>query len=328
MPFSVKKISPFVILTVFLCACGGAQIKKQQTQIKDLNTQLEGLDAKLKDKDNQIAALENGKADLDSKVQELTDNLKTYEGQLDQEKKDNEALYTSAESNKDELAKKVRDLIRQKSALSYKLGEAEKLRARLNARLAKAAFDSAALKKTSDDLQAQLDNIKAAAAAADKARSERLARTHEEMGTLADAVLKELQSEDAKIDQDGGTIKVTLQEPLLFPANQAKLTETGAALLERLGNALKALPARSIHIQGHTDNAPIKWELFGRFTSHWDLSAAQAIAVARYLHEHAGLDPMKLQAEGCGEFRPVKSNATEEGRAANKRIVFVVEPAS
>jgi chemotaxis protein MotB len=153
-----------------------------------------------------------------------------------------------------------------------------------------------------------------------------MARTHEEMGSLADSILKEIQDESASITQDGGTIKLALQEPLLFPANQAKLTEGGSALLERLGKALKDLPARSIHIQGHTDNAPIKWELFGRFTSHWDLSAAQAISVARYLHEHAGLDPARLLAEGYGEFRPVKTNATEEGRAANRRIVLVIEP--
>ncbi|MBI3553735.1 MAG: OmpA family protein [Elusimicrobia bacterium] len=306
--------------------CGGAQIRRQQDQIKDLRAQISELEGQLKDKENQVAALEKDKADDDSKVQELSDNLKSAQGELDQQKKNNEDLSQTAESSKGELAGKVKQLIKEKGELAAKLNEAEKARASLSSHGRRAGFELAKLAKERDAWKAELDKVNAVKAAADKARSERLARTHEEMGTLADAILKEIQSEDAKIDQEGGVITLTLQEPLLFPANQAKLTDAGAGLLDRLGAVLKGMPARDIHIQGHTDNAPIKWELFGRFTSHWDLSAAQAIAAARYLHEHAGLDPMKLLAEGYGEFRPAKSNGTAEGRAANRRLVLVIEP--
>jgi chemotaxis protein MotB len=315
-----------LLLLCLSCACGGAQIKQQKGEIEGLNLKITGLEDKLREKENQISALASEKADLDSKVQELQDNVKSVQNHLDQEKKDNEALYSSAASNKGQLDEKIKQLVMEKSALGGKLAETEKAKAALSAKLKRVLVEAAVLKTKSDALQIDVDKTSAAKAVEDKARSERLARTHDEMGSLADTILKEVQAEQAKIDQDGGTITVILQEPLLFSANQAKLTDSGAALLDRLGGALKALPARDIHIQGHTDNAPIKWELFGRFTSHWDLSAAQAIAVARYLHEHAGLDPMKLLAEGYGEFRPVKSNSTEEGRAANRRIALVIDP--
>jgi chemotaxis protein MotB len=319
------KTKLLIPLALIVCGCGGAQIKQQKGEIDGLNLKITGLEDKLREKENQIAALQSEKADLDSKVQELQDNVKSIQTHLDQEKKDNESLYSSAASNKDQLDEKIKQLVKEKSELGGRLGETEKAKAALSARLKRLTVEAASLKQKADALQAEVDKSGAAKAAEDKARSERLARTHEEMGALADTILKEVQAEQAKIDQDGGTITVVLREPLLFPANQAKLTDSGAALLDRLGAALKALPARDIHIQGHTDNAPIKWELFGRFTSHWDLSAAQAIAVARYLHEHAGLDPMKLLAEGYGEFRPVKPNSTEDGRAANRRVALVIE---
>jgi chemotaxis protein MotB len=146
------------------------------------------------------------------------------------------------------------------------------------------------------------------------------------MGKLADAVLKEIESEQAGVDQKGEAIELTLREPLLFAPQQAKLTDAGIALLDKVGNALRELPRRAVRVEGHSDNSRIKWELFGRFTSHWDLSAARATAVARYLHEHSGLDPRLLTASGFGEFRPAKGNDTEAGRAANRRIVVVLEP--
>jgi chemotaxis protein MotB len=123
-------------------------------------------------------------------------------------------------------------------------------------------------------------------------------------------------------------VVLTLQEPLLFKPQQAKLTEDGVALLDRVGRAVLALKPGAVRVEGHSDNSTIKWELFGSFTSHWELSAARATAVAGYLHEHTGLDPRHLTASGFGEFHPVQGNDTPEGRAANRRIVLVIEPAA
>jgi chemotaxis protein MotB len=100
------------------------------------------------------------------------------------------------------------------------------------------------------------------------------------------------------------------------------------ALLDRVGRALQALAPSAVRVEGHSDNSAIKWDLFGRFTSHWDLSAARATAVARYLHEHSGLDPRRLTASGFGEFRPVKGNDTPAGREANRRVVLAIDPAA
>lgn len=313
--------------------CGGAQIKKQQAQIQGLQSRIDELDKQAKDKDGQIAALTGEKADLDSKVKQLTDNLKSTQDELEAAKKSIDDLSQASQASQGELGGKVKELtdkikqlIKEKGVLSAKLGEAEKAKAALSAQGRRAALELAKLKKQNDDLSAQLDKLNGAQAASDKARTDLLAKVHDEMGPVADSILKEIQGEQAKIEQDGANVVITLQDSLLFTANQAKLTDAGHAFLDRLGGSLHALPDRTIRVQGHTDNATIKWELFGGFTNHWDLSAAQATVVARYLHEHAGLDPTRLEAEGFGEFRPIEPNDTPEGQKANQRIVLIVEP--
>ena len=73
-------------------------------------------------------------------------------------------------------------------------------------------------------------------------------------------------------------------------------------------------------MEGHTDNTPIS----GRYPSNWELSTARATTVLRELIEGHGISPARLQAAGYADERPVASNDTPEGRAANRRVELVV----
>ena len=72
-------------------------------------------------------------------------------------------------------------------------------------------------------------------------------------------------------------------------------------------------------------SAPIKKGLLGGFDDSWSLTAARAAAIAHWLHEHAGLDPAHLSSTGAGEFRPLKPNDSDEGRAENRRAEIEVK---
>ena len=308
-----------ILSVLLLTGCSGAQIK----ELQQLNTAL-GKQVVLKDKD--IETLQARKADLEGQSSDLEAKLKAAQARIDELAKSNKDLSESMQAGQGELSGKITRLVAEKDESSRRLNEVQKekiasdrARAGLLVRREKMAAELAAARQEIDDLRA-----------GDKKRqddrSARLAKTHEELGLVADAVLKSIQLDKASITQDSDMIVLSLQESLLFESQQAKISETGAGLLDRLGGALHALPARTIRVQGHSDNAAIKWVLFGRFTSHWDLSAARATAVARYFHEHSGLDPRFLVSEGYGEFRPIKPNDTAEGRASNRRIVLVIEP--
>jgi chemotaxis protein MotB len=75
-----------------------------------------------------------------------------------------------------------------------------------------------------------------------------------------------------------------------------------------------------LSVEGHTDNVPIS----GRFPSNWELSTARATTVLRELIEHHGIPADRLQAAGYADERPVASNDTPDGRAANRRVELVV----
>lgn len=79
---------------------------------------------------------------------------------------------------------------------------------------------------------------------------------------------------------------------------------------------------KKLGIEGHTDNLPIKTE---QFDSNWELSTARAVNVLRRLLEISSLDPSMFSAVGLGEFHPIASNETEEGRMQNRRVDFIIE---
>jgi chemotaxis protein MotB len=120
----------------------------------------------------------------------------------------------------------------------------------------------------------------------------------------------------AKLEIGENKIRIVFQAPVLFDSGSANLKTGSVAGLKKLAQALKELP-NNIQIEGHTDNQPLGPH--SHFASNWELSAARAFAVLRFLGS-AGIASSRLSAIGYGEFRPVAPNTTEAGRAMNRRI--------
>ena len=94
-------------------------------------------------------------------------------------------------------------------------------------------------------------------------------------------------------------------------------------MIDRVATTLEPL-AVAVRIEGHTDDTPIRT---ARYSSNWELSTARASAVvARFIEQR--VDPRRLSAAGYGEFHPRASNATQDGRASNRRVDVVVIPPS
>jgi len=121
-----------------------------------------------------------------------------------------------------------------------------------------------------------------------------------------------------QIDERG--LVIHIEESALFDPGKDELKPEAFAALDLVSKQLKGIQ-NPIRIEGHTDNTPIKT---ARFPSNWELSAARAITVVRYLADKHEIDPTKLSALGYGEFRPIANNSTPEGRALNRRVDIVV----
>lgn len=117
-------------------------------------------------------------------------------------------------------------------------------------------------------------------------------------------------------------VVIDINEVLLFNSGKAELTPQALPMIDKIAGILKGLPYQ-IQVNGFTDNVPIHTV---QFDSNWDLSATRAISVVKRFVTN-GLDPTKLVGAGFGEFHPVASNATAEGKAQNRRVsVVVVSP--
>ncbi len=107
---------------------------------------------------------------------------------------------------------------------------------------------------------------------------------------------------------------------VLFASGSDELTAQATPLLELIGNELKGKPV-VVRVEGHTDSRPINTP---HFRSNWHLSTARATAVVVFFLERLGIEPARLSAAGHGEFQPVASNDTPEGRAKNRRVDVIV----
>ena len=119
--------------------------------------------------------------------------------------------------------------------------------------------------------------------------------------------------------------RFVFQSEVLFSAGQADISEEGKQEIAKLADAIlqleKEIPPEInwvLRIDGHTDRRPIST---ARFPSNWELSAARAIAVAKYLISR-GVSPHRLVAAGFGEFSPLDPADTEEAYRRNRRIEF------
>lgn len=116
------------------------------------------------------------------------------------------------------------------------------------------------------------------------------------------------------------SVKVSVQGPMFFELGRARLRPEVMRFLDRLGEVIRQTPY-AVEIIGHTDDHPVDTRVF---PSNWELSAARAARVARYLIDRAGVEPQRLTIMGRGEFEPSVPNDSDSHRARNRRVEIII----
>ena len=160
---------------------------------------------------------------------------------------------------------------------------------------------------------------------AQKAREEKVKELSSTYEQLVDKMKGEIAKGQVTISELKGRLTVNMVDAILFDSGRAEIKPDGLVVLGKVIEILKSVDDKAIRIEGHTDAIPISGSLTQRYPTNWELSAARAINVARYLQKQA-INPAHLSAAGFGEFKPVADNATLEGRAKNRRIEIVLVP--
>jgi chemotaxis protein MotB len=132
-----------------------------------------------------------------------------------------------------------------------------------------------------------------------------------------------LEDKDINIKVDKGVVFIDISDKLLFKSGKYEVTDQAKGVLEKVAKVLKNQPGMEFMVEGHTDNVPFKK---GELLDNWDLSVKRSTTIVRLLQNQYGLDPAKIIAAGRGEYQPLTSNSTADGKAANRRTRIVILP--
>jgi chemotaxis protein MotB len=141
---------------------------------------------------------------------------------------------------------------------------------------------------------------------------------------LEDRLKQEIQDKQVRLQMMEKGLVITFVADVLFDSGKAKIRSEAYPILDKVAVVLKEnVPEFNVGIEGHTDNQPIK---SSGWKSNWELSASRALMVLHYLAGEKGIAPKRLSAVGYGEYRPVDSNDSKEGRQMNRRVEIVILP--
>lgn len=160
-----------------------------------------------------------------------------------------------------------------------------------------------------------------AAKAEDERKGEEARRQEEAMNTMASEFKTYFALNDVTqnivVDSFGDHLRITFPDGMLFDPGRADLKPASLEVLRLVAEELRKYQDRVIRVEGHTDNVPMR---NGLFPNNLYLSGGRAMAVVDYLITNMGFNPRTLRAEAMGEYWPVDTNDTPEGRARNRRV--------
>lgn len=304
-----RRISRIILPALMLVVIGSCVSKKEYlTKLEEgeklssglmaLKSEYARLEGEKEALDKQLIALQAERNDLEkARTQVQLKNL-SLEQEMARLREDNTDLNEILQAKSDTLNKHIADL-----------------RAHV-----------ADLKKQNSLLKEENEALQSKARALEVQRKEEILEMRGTYENLLEDMKSEIEKGEITITQLKGKLKVNMLDEILFDSGKTTIKPQGLEVLDRVGNILLTVKDKAISIEGHTDNVPIGLELSKKYPTNWELSVARATNVAKYLQEKIGIDPGLLSATGYGEYQPIASNETEEGRAKNRRIEVVLVP--
>ena len=306
----IKRISLLIITLGLFSSCVS---KKIYTNLEDKYATLKKENRSLND---EVEKLSGEKSTLKNNLVKLTATYDKAVAELNQLRSE----LAASTSNLDNLKASYDALEKNSSAEIAKNSKKNReLLAKLEAKEQALASESARLEKLKRELKdrservAELENV--------------IAIKDASMKALKDAISTALTNFEGKgltVEQRDGKVYVSMENKLLFQSGSWSVGSEGRKAVRQLANVLAENPDIAILIEGHTDNVPYKGN--AQLSGNWDLSTKRATAIVNILRENTSINPENLTASGRGEYAPIASNDTTEGRTKNRRIEVILTP--
>ncbi|MAP54034.1 MAG: cell envelope biogenesis protein OmpA [Altibacter sp.] len=264
-----------------------------------------------------MAQLDN--AASDGKVYSV-DILKDRIEELNSEKSRLDMDLAACENNYNRLKESYDALEANSSAaLSDNLALNRELLTQLEAKEKALALENERLEKLKKDLAARSQRVEELEAI--------IASKDAKMSALKEAIsaaLTNFEGNGLTVEQRDGKVYVSMENKLLFESGSWAVNARGREAVVALGKVLAQNKEIAVLIEGHTDNVPYGGS--GNISDNWDLSTKRATAIVHILTENSGIPKDNLTAAGRGEFAPVATNTTAEGKSKNRRIEVILTP--
>ncbi len=132
---------------------------------------------------------------------------------------------------------------------------------------------------------------------------------------------EEMQDVDVKVLK--GVVYISLSDNMLYKSGSYEISDRAGSTLSKIAKIITDYKDYDVLVEGNTDNVPISKP---NIRNNWDLSALRASSVVQSLQNNFGVDPKRLTAGGRGEYNPIASNDTPDGRTMNRRTEIIITP--
>ena len=304
----INKIVLGLAIITLTASCVSSQI------YEDLKTKNESLQSENESLMSQLDGVEgNGEAYSIANLRKEIDRLNSEKSRLAMELEAAESSYQRMKESYEALE------TNSNSVLAENLERNRNLLTQLEEKERALAIEEARLKTMQRDLEARSQRVNELEAI--------IASKDAKMNALKDAISAALTNFEGKgltVEQRNGKVYVSMENKLLFESGSWDVNSRGREAVVALGKVLGDNKEIAVLIEGHTDNVPYGEK--GLIKNNWDLSTKRATAIVNILTENNNIPKGNLTAAGRGEYAPVGSNSTSEGRAKNRRIEVVLTP--
>jgi chemotaxis protein MotB len=308
----IKKISLGLLILALSTSCVS---KKIYTDLENKYADLKKENRKLSD-DNEDLQKSKNQLELDSAtLKSEYDKLKTDRDKLSAE-------YAAADKNLKTLQGSYSALEKDSNeALASNINKNRELLAQLEAKQKALSAEQDRLNKLKSDLESSSKRL--------NELETMMAEKEASMKKLKETLSKALNAFEGKgltIEQKNGKVYVSMENKLLFQTGSWAVGTEGKKAVVEVAKVLAQNPDISVLIEGHTDDDKILGNIGGGIENNWDLSTKRATAIVNILSENKGVKKENLTAAGRGEFAPLMSNGSPEGKAKNRRIEIILTP--
>jgi chemotaxis protein MotB len=235
------------------------------------------------------------------------------------------STYAKKASEADNTARELAALHQKHEALSAENTMLKSRIAGLTTDLVKATGERNKMAADNKALENEAARLRQDIAVLRKAQEEQVQKVSKTYEDLLVKMKGEIAKGEITISELKGKLTVNMVDAILFDSGKAEVKPEGQAVLRKVISILKDVKDKAIRTEGHTDNVAILGMLAKKYPTNWELSAARAINVTRFLQEQ-GIDPGHLSAVAYGQYKPVAGNDTAEGKAKNRRIEIILVP--